>query len=246
MGNDIHNDERFLRLQIQAAWLYYMKDLTQQEIATRLGISRVKVTRLIQQARENELVTISINSPETLFLEQQEELIRRYGLQDALVTIPADDEPTLMPILADATAGYLTAHLKPGMVVGVGVGRTVSLIPRYFQPQKELGCTFVELSGGATAYHVRLCAGRCALPPGGKKRVQCRALESTLLCGKCRSARDPAARPGGFAKPATGTELRHGDLFGGGVRPGKRAGAARDHEPAGGEPRCKKPGRWVT
>ena len=73
MTSENRENERFLQLQIQAAWLYYMKDLTQQEIATRLGISRVKVTRLIQQARENELVTISINSPSTLFFEQQED-----------------------------------------------------------------------------------------------------------------------------------------------------------------------------
>jgi DNA-binding transcriptional regulator LsrR (DeoR family) len=152
MANEYRENERFLRLQIQAAWLYYMKDLTQQEIATRLGISRVKVTRLIQQARENELVTISINSPATLFFEQQEELVKRYGLQDALVTVSAEDEATLMPILANATASYLSAQLKPGMIIGVGVGRTVSLIPRYFQPQTECNCTFVELSGGPTAF----------------------------------------------------------------------------------------------
>ncbi len=151
MTNENRENERFLQVQIQAAWLYYMKDLTQQEIATRLGISRVKVTRLIQQARENELVTISINSPATLFFEQQEELTKRFGLDDALVTVSADDEETLMPILANATANFLATQLKPNMVVGIGVGRTVSLIPRYFQPPSEIPCTFVELSGGPTA-----------------------------------------------------------------------------------------------
>ncbi len=152
MTSEARENERFLRLQIQAAWLYYMKDLTQQEIATRLGISRVKVTRLIQQARENELVTISINSPDTLFLEQQEGLMKQFGLQDALVTISAGDEETLMPILANATANFLATQLKPNMVVGIGVGRTVSLIPRYFQPGSEIPCTFIELSGGPTAF----------------------------------------------------------------------------------------------
>jgi DNA-binding transcriptional regulator LsrR (DeoR family) len=152
MANENRENERFLQMQIQAAWLYYMKDLTQQEIATRLGISRVKVTRLIQQARENELVTISINSPTTLFFEQQEELMKRFGLDEALVTVSADDEETLMPILANATANFLATQLKPDTVVGIGVGRTVSLIPRYFQPPSEVHCTFVELSGGPTSF----------------------------------------------------------------------------------------------
>ncbi len=152
MTSEARENERFLRLQIQAAWLYYIKDLTKQEIATRLGISRVKVTRLIQQARENELVTISINSPDTLFFEQQEGLMKQFGLQDALVTVSAGDEETLMPILANATANFLATQLKPNMVVGIGVGRTVSLIPRYFQPGSEIPCTFIELSGGPTAF----------------------------------------------------------------------------------------------
>lgn len=39
---DYHEPDRFLQMQLQAAWLYYIKDLTQQEIATRLGISRGK------------------------------------------------------------------------------------------------------------------------------------------------------------------------------------------------------------
>ena len=152
MTNENRENERFLQMQIQAAWLYYMKDLTQQEIATRLGISRVKVTRLIQQARENELVTISINSPATLFFEHQEELMKRFGLEEAIVTVPAGDEETLMPILANSTANYLATHLKPDMVIGIGVGRTVSLIPRYYQPPSEVLCTFIELSGGPTTF----------------------------------------------------------------------------------------------
>lgn len=153
MPNVFRDNDRFLRLQVQAAWLYYINNLTQQEIATRLGISRVKVTRLIRQARENDLVTISINSPLTnMYYEQQEELVKLYDLQNAIVTIPAEDEQTLMPILANTTASYLADQLKPGMVVGVGVGRTVSLIPRYFLPQLDLNCTFVELSGGPTAF----------------------------------------------------------------------------------------------
>lgn len=149
---DYHEPDRFLQMQLQAAWLYYIRDLTQQEIATRLGISRVKVTRLIQQARSSGLVSISINSPTKMYFELQDQLIRKFLLKDAVITVPSDNTENLMPMLANGAANYLATQLKPGMVIGVGVGRTVALIPQFFQPNKEVDCTFIELSGGPTAF----------------------------------------------------------------------------------------------
>jgi DNA-binding transcriptional regulator LsrR (DeoR family) len=144
--------DRFLQMQLQAAWLYYIKDLTQQEIATRLGISRVKVTRLIQQARSSGLVSISINNPTKMYFELQDQLIRKHHLKDAIITVPSEDAENLMQVLANGAANYLAAQLKPGIVIGVGVGRTVALIPQFFQPDKEVDCTFIELSGGPSAF----------------------------------------------------------------------------------------------
>lgn len=151
-GLEIREPDRFVQMQLQAAWLYYIKDLTQQEIATRMGISRVKVTRLIQQARASGMVSISINNPARLYFELQDQLIRKFNLKDAVITVPYDDAENLMPVLANGAANYLAAQLKPGMVIGVGVGRTVALIPQFLQPDKEVDCTFIELSGGPTAF----------------------------------------------------------------------------------------------
>ncbi len=153
-GLENREPDRFLQMQLQAAWLYYIKDLTQQEIATRMGISRVKVTRLIQQARASGMVSISINSPAKLYFELQDQLIRKFNLKDAVITVPSDDAGNLMPVLANGAANFLAAQLKPGMVIGVGVGRTVALIPQFFQPDKEVDCTFIELSGGPTAFYM--------------------------------------------------------------------------------------------
>ena len=36
----------------RVAWLYYIEDLTQKEIALRFNMSRVKVTSLLKKARE--------------------------------------------------------------------------------------------------------------------------------------------------------------------------------------------------
>ena len=43
--------------------LYYVEEKTQTDIAQRLGLSTAKVNRLLQQAREQGYVNISIRTP---------------------------------------------------------------------------------------------------------------------------------------------------------------------------------------
>lgn len=50
-------------LSIEAARLYYFSDYSQQEIAERLGVSRPTVSRLLQHAKEQGYVRISIVDP---------------------------------------------------------------------------------------------------------------------------------------------------------------------------------------
>ncbi|WP_287372511.1 sigma factor-like helix-turn-helix DNA-binding protein, partial [Oceanithermus sp.] len=46
-----------------AAWLYYHQGLKQEEVARRLGVSRVKVTRLLARARASSRVTLTRLTP---------------------------------------------------------------------------------------------------------------------------------------------------------------------------------------
>ena len=58
---------------VDVARLYYLDDLTHQQIADRLGLSRVKVTRLLRQAVEAKVVEFRIADPAlaSLVLEDQ-------------------------------------------------------------------------------------------------------------------------------------------------------------------------------
>ena len=52
---------------------YYEDDLTQEQIARRFGLSRIKVSRLLQQARHERIVQITIVPP----LDPKPDLERR-------------------------------------------------------------------------------------------------------------------------------------------------------------------------
>ena len=50
------------QLEVRAAWLYYMEGLTQADIARRLGTTRLRINRILVDARHNGLVGITLNS----------------------------------------------------------------------------------------------------------------------------------------------------------------------------------------
>jgi DNA-binding transcriptional regulator LsrR (DeoR family) len=130
------------------AWLYYIEDLTQKEVARRFQMSRVKVTRLLKKAREKGLVEIRIANVRTSHLPLERALRLSFGLSDARV-IPTPVRPDdLRPALGKAAADYLSRIIRPGMQVGLGMGRTLAEIPNHLAPPESGTCHFIEMVGG--------------------------------------------------------------------------------------------------
>jgi len=124
-----------------AAWLYYKEGLKQEEVAHRLGVSRVMVTRLLARARREGVVQFVITRPLPEPFRLAQELRARYGLEDAAV---APDWDTL----GAAAADYLLRVLAPGDRLGLGWSTTVSrLAPFLHPPRKPLGGVVAELVG---------------------------------------------------------------------------------------------------
>src|SRR5271167_3697155 len=67
----------------KATWLYHHQNLTQQEVADELGLSRPTVVRMLRQALEQGLVTVSLRSDLLRQMELSVELAQRFGLQEA-------------------------------------------------------------------------------------------------------------------------------------------------------------------
>jgi len=106
------------------------------------------VTRLLKRAREKGLVEIRIAKARTSHLPLESSLREEFDLTDAMV-IPTPVRPKdLRPALGEATAVYLNRVLRPGMLVGLGMGRTLAEIPNHIEPQQNGICHFVEMVGG--------------------------------------------------------------------------------------------------
>jgi len=110
----------------KVAQAYYEDGMTQQEIADRYGISRIKVSRLLAKALQEKTVQIRITPPEDHFTGLERQLEISYGLKEAVVVEgkPGKQE-ALMESLGRGAAGYLLSILQGHEVVGLTWGRAL-------------------------------------------------------------------------------------------------------------------------
>ncbi|MCF8479337.1 MAG: sugar-binding transcriptional regulator [Rhodospirillum sp.] len=151
------------QLMSRAAWLYYLGGLNQEETSVRLGLTRARVNKLLQQARETGLVSISIDRRDIGLMEVEEVIAKTFGLDQCLCT-PAlgfDAVASLPPVLAEfprRAVGSVAVSLlrdtlvaKPDCVVGTGWGRTLDQLTRQIAGLKAPRARFVSLMGSLTA-----------------------------------------------------------------------------------------------
>ena len=74
-----------LRLMTVASRLYHERGVRQRDIATQLGVSQPRVSRLLQQAEEQGIVRTVVVAPEGIYPEPEEALEDAYKLRECHV-----------------------------------------------------------------------------------------------------------------------------------------------------------------
>jgi DNA-binding transcriptional regulator LsrR (DeoR family) len=130
--------------------MYYLEDVTQGEIADKLGLSRPKVGRLLKRAREDGIVEIQVHTHPALSVPLENRLRERFHLQQVLLVSDQGNPTTQREQVARMVGGFLSRNLQDGMVVAVGMGRNTGAVP------DQLGnvgisrnCTFISAIGGS-------------------------------------------------------------------------------------------------
>ncbi|TNF17916.1 MAG: sugar-binding transcriptional regulator [Rhodobacteraceae bacterium] len=132
----------------RAAWLYYIEQFTQSQIADKLGVSRSTVIRLLQRARLSGLVTITLGvSGETFELER--DLERRFGLKTVRIVPEAEDGETQRRWLGQVAAGTLQEMARKNSILAVSWGRTLRAMADSLSGEVSVpGMRTVALIGG--------------------------------------------------------------------------------------------------
>lgn len=151
ISNPIQHHDWREQLTVRVAWYYYVLGLTQKEIALKVGINRVRVIRLLADARRRGVVTITINSELTENVELGEQLCERYGIEFSEVVLShSDDENRLSEIVGMAACRVVLHKLKKGMTIGLGWGVTLKALAEAMPETSTQDISIVSMLGSLT------------------------------------------------------------------------------------------------
>jgi DNA-binding transcriptional regulator LsrR (DeoR family) len=151
-GADAGDDDFQLDREVaRVAWLYFVGGMTQTDIAKELGMTRLRVNKIIGQVRMAGLVNVEVRLPLADCVELEEALKARYGLTRAVV-VPSLADPVEQQRTIGETAGELLNSVIAGRDLGVGIGwgRTLSFATRRLEARPNPNSWVVGLMGGVT------------------------------------------------------------------------------------------------
>lgn len=119
----------------RVAHLYYILGETQQVIAQRLGMTRIRIHRLLAEAREQGIVTINIRTGTAQTIALEERLAKRFGLASCRLT-PSDEsgDRSLSEIVGTYAAAFVAPMLEPASTIAIAWGVTLQSLARAIDP----------------------------------------------------------------------------------------------------------------
>ena len=137
------------KLLYKLAKAYYIDNLTQAEIGKRFGISRIKVSRLLQQARDEKIVQISIVPQEETNAELERALEARFGLDEAIIFTPSSyEKPLIVQELGPHAADCLLRCLQGNEFLTLSWGTTILAVIEALSIQNWPEMTVIQMLGG--------------------------------------------------------------------------------------------------
>ncbi len=115
-------------LMVIASWLYYQERLTHEEIAERLQMSRVSITRLLQRARAEGIVQFTITKPLPEQYKLESRIKEKFGLKSVTLSKTMSDPTDTIREVCRSAAFSLNKLLFPGCRLGLAFSSTLSFI----------------------------------------------------------------------------------------------------------------------
>ena len=105
-----------VRLMTKVCDLYYNQNVSQQQIASMLSLSRPTVSRLLSSARERGIVQISVSNLDLIrYWEMERKLEEMYGLKEVLIVDSVEDADEQKKLIGRAAGQYVENTIRTGM-----------------------------------------------------------------------------------------------------------------------------------
>lgn len=141
-------DRRNDALLVRVAQLYYEEGLTQAEIAAREHLTRWKIGRLLEEARDVGIVRIAIVHPQARRGQVEAEIRRQYGIRECLVIPSAGKNP--LEAVGRAAADLLQRLGPDVRTLGISWGNTIDSVAEALPPGWNAGIEVIQINGSAS------------------------------------------------------------------------------------------------
>ena len=132
----------------KVASMYYEREMTQNDIAAALDLSRVKIYRLLKEARETQVVRILIDWHIKRAPALETQLTDCFGLDEALVLQSgATDSALLLRQLAQLAARYLESALVDAASLSICFGSTTYEVINAIRPDFQADVKVMQATG---------------------------------------------------------------------------------------------------
>ena len=128
-------DPQRWELLAEVASLYYEGGLDQEQVATRIGVSRSSVSRMLSEAQDVGVVEFRINRPLPLDENLQRTTIRKFPVRDALI-LQRDNVQSgeVLARVGQLVAQHLDANFRTGIPWRSPGAQRYSPLPRVGDP----------------------------------------------------------------------------------------------------------------
>jgi DNA-binding transcriptional regulator LsrR (DeoR family) len=180
-----------LRLLTRVARLYHEQGLNQTQVADRLGLTQVAVSRMLKKAEEFGIVRTTVVTPPGAFTDLEDLLEAKFSLNQAIVADASrDSEESVLSAIGSAAAQFLESTLK-GEVIGISSWSTslLSMID-HMHPLRKGGekSLVVQMLGGVGNPSAEQHANRLALRLARMVHGEARFLPAPGVVGSARAA----------------------------------------------------------
>ena len=174
---EVYNQSTFIIL--KAAYLYYLKEKSQNDIAEILNISVPTVSRLIKKAKEEKIVEFVIRDPYLECIDLEQRLKQEFKLKDVVIApnvikddAKLDTAENTKKLVALEGARYLQRIITEKDVLGISWGQTMYYLIQYLNPCQKVNGKFVTMHGSISGlksdFDVRTLVSRTSMVFGGK------------------------------------------------------------------------------
>lgn len=139
-------------LMVKTAWYYYLENMTQQKISEQLGISRMRVIKLLEKARQTGVIQFKIRADSASRMELERRLADAYQLKDTFIVPTSPETESVNETIARAAAMYISDRLPENSFINMGYGDTPGRILNNLATMTERPISCVSLTGGVNYY----------------------------------------------------------------------------------------------